>query len=495
MPLPTLEIIYARQSIEKKDSISIQTQIDLCEREVSGLGEVKVFSDKGFTGKNMNRPEFRKMMELIESGRVSRLIVYRLDRISRSVLNFANFIETLEEYGVSFVSVNEKFDTSAPLGRAMLYIVMVFAQLERETIAERVRDNYYARGKNGVWLGGPAPFGFVIIRADAGGRKVSALAPNADLELVRRIFDMYASSGMSLGAIAKELRGDVGGMWNNVKLARILHNPAYVRANADVYIYYKSKKCIIVNQVDDFDGVHGCGLYGKRDRGANKYRLTPDHVLAVAIHEGAIDSTIWLRCQAKLDGNMQIKNSGKGRHTWLTGYSKCGYCGYGMVARRFKEYQYLHCSGRQATNNCADKLATHHVKDVEAVVLAELREYVTRMQSAPPRDENPADSQEANRLKMELVKIEDEVDGILSRLSEANATLIEYINRRVVDLDARRTVLMERLNVLATAEKTPAQVPIVDWDNIDADVVKEIMRLFVNKVMIYNDRIEVVWKY
>ena len=86
---------------------------------------------------------------MCKSGRIEKVVVYRLDRISRSILDFADFINILESNRISFVSATEKFDTSTPMGRAMLYIIVVFAQLERETIAERVRDNYYARVKKG----------------------------------------------------------------------------------------------------------------------------------------------------------------------------------------------------------------------------------------------------------------------------------------------------------------------------------------------------------
>ena len=94
------------------------------------------------------------MMRDIRDGRIKRVIVYKLDRISRSILDFANMMEVFQEYNVEFVSCTEKFDTSTPIGRAMLNICIVFAQLERETIQKRVTDAYYARCKRGfIWVG------------------------------------------------------------------------------------------------------------------------------------------------------------------------------------------------------------------------------------------------------------------------------------------------------------------------------------------------------
>ena len=125
--------IYTRQSLDKKDSISIQSQFAFCEHETHGE-DYRKYSDKGFSGKNLNRPDFERLSEDIKNGMIKRVIVYKLDRISRSILDFSNLMQFFEKYGVEFVSTTEKFDTSTPVGRAMLNICIVFAQLERDTI-------------------------------------------------------------------------------------------------------------------------------------------------------------------------------------------------------------------------------------------------------------------------------------------------------------------------------------------------------------------------
>ena len=135
------DVIYARQSVDRKDSISIESQIDFCKYELKG-GSCRVFKDKGYSGKNTDRPEFQKLLGEIRKGKVRRVVVYKLDRIRRSILDFANMMELFQEYDVEFVSSTEKFDTSTPMGRAMLNICIVFAQLERETIQKRVTDAY-----------------------------------------------------------------------------------------------------------------------------------------------------------------------------------------------------------------------------------------------------------------------------------------------------------------------------------------------------------------
>ena len=153
--------IYARQSVEKEDSISIESQIEMCEYEARGEAYL-VYSDKGFSGKNTNRPEFQRMMSDIKSGRkgITKVIVYRLDRISRSILDFSTMMDTFSKMKVEFSSATERFDTSTPMGRAMLNICITFAQLERETTQQRVRDTYAARSQKGFYMGGKIPVGF-----------------------------------------------------------------------------------------------------------------------------------------------------------------------------------------------------------------------------------------------------------------------------------------------------------------------------------------------
>ena len=124
-----IDAIYARQSVDKKDSISIESQIEFCKYELKG-GNCKEYTDKGYSGKNTDRPKFQELVRDIKRGLIAKVIVYKLDRISRSILDFANMMELFQQYDVEFVSSTEKFDTSTPMGRAMLNICIVFAQLE-----------------------------------------------------------------------------------------------------------------------------------------------------------------------------------------------------------------------------------------------------------------------------------------------------------------------------------------------------------------------------
>ena len=483
--------VYARQSVDKKDSISIETQIEHCRREIS-VNDFEIYQDKGFSGKNTSRPDFKRLMDDVAAGKIARVIVYRLDRISRSLADFIEIYTVLKDNGVEFVSTIEKFDTATPMGRAMLYIIMVFAQLERETIAERVRDNYYARGKTGAWLGGPAPFGFDLSRVNHNGRSVPCLIPNKDIGIVKEIFAMYANSGASLGTIARSLANERGGMWNNIKLSRIIHNPCYVKSGVDVYHFYRSKNVIIVNPVDDFIAKYGCSLYGKRDRGENKWNALNDHVLSIAMHEGVIDESEWLKCQYKSSENQQIKNTGKGKHSWLTGLVKCGFCGHGMRILNSRGIKYLNCTGKY-NHTCDAENSPHYLEEVERAVSDAMISRVAGS-SARLQVKNNMDESERNGLKIELEKIDAQISNLVDSLASMGSSSARYVGERLEALDKLRA---ETADKLARSSPNPSNDLIPDlsgWQNFDMEQRRGFAKMMINRVQLFPNEIKIEWR-
>ncbi len=187
-----IDAIYARQSVDRKDSISIESQIEFCKYELRG-GNFKDYKDKGFSGKNTDRPRFQELMADIKRGLIRRVVVYKLDRISRSILDFATMMELFQQYNVEFVSSTEKFDTSTPMGRAMLNICIVFAQLERETIQKRVTDAYYSRCQRGFHMSGAALYGFKLEPTTIQGIRTKMMIPDPSAaNIAHLMFEMYA---------------------------------------------------------------------------------------------------------------------------------------------------------------------------------------------------------------------------------------------------------------------------------------------------------------
>ena len=129
--------LYARKSIERENSISCETQLEYCKSVIKPeeRSEKTVeFVDNGYSGGNVDRDGFQKMMREVEKGKISKIIVYRLDRISRSLSDFVNILNTLKEHNVEFISSQESFDTSSPYGEMIVKILMIFAEFERKSI-------------------------------------------------------------------------------------------------------------------------------------------------------------------------------------------------------------------------------------------------------------------------------------------------------------------------------------------------------------------------
>lgn len=191
--------IYSRKSKFTGKGESIENQIQLCMDYAKNLGitEFLIYEDEGFSGGSTNRPKFQEMLQDAKNKKFNYLICYRLDRISRNVSDFSTLIEELNKLDISFISIKEQFDTSTPMGRAMMYISSVFAQLERETIAERIKDNMYELARTGRWLGGTTPLGFTSTQItyydeNMAQRKMYQLEEDPkSMNTVKLIFDKY----------------------------------------------------------------------------------------------------------------------------------------------------------------------------------------------------------------------------------------------------------------------------------------------------------------
>ena len=484
-----MDAIYARQSVDKADSLSIQGQIDLCQKQASE--DYKVYQDKGYSGKNTNRPAFQRMMEDVEKGLIQKIIVYRLDRFSRSISDFGKLWDTLKKYRVEFVSINETFDTSTPMGRAMLNIIMVFAQLERETTAERVRDNYYQRVKLGSWPGGPAPFGFSNGRLkNEDGQAVPTLTANAYAEIVERIFQEYSQEDASLGSVARILNKEgipapKRATWDNVTLSRILHSPVYVRANAEVYLYYAGKGMNISNQLEDFDGLHAGILIGKRDRSAGKYQELKEQHLSLANHVGFVSADLWLTCQYKLDLNQQIGRKGRGKHTWLSGLMKCARCGYSIKVNRDGPKYYLVCSGRSNLGACDEKIRID-LRELEVSIESEMEQLLAQ---CPDVEDTMAQDQE---ISQKLMEIDRKIENLMDALAQGNSIAITYVNRTIAKLEKEREELLQQ-----RAKEKSAPRPNfhrLKFEPLDFEQKKLVAAQFIKEIRLSGDCAEVVWR-
>jgi site-specific DNA recombinase len=495
--------IYVRQSLDKKDSISIESQIEFCQKEFNDE-EYKVYTDKGYSGKDINRPAFTEMIRDIKSRLISKVIVYKLDRISRSVLDFSNIIDIFGKHGVDFISTKEKFDTSTPIGKAMLSIIMVFAELERSTIQMRIKDNYYARGRRGFFMGGTIPYGFTKVKTIINGIKTSTFEPEIDKQIIlENIYNLYAYTNKSLGQISddlnnKHIHASKGGKWDSSKISRMIRSPLYVKSDADVYMYYKNRGCIISNDINDFIGINGCYLYGKRESNERKYTNVTNHILSVGLHEGFVDSKTWLLCQYKLDSNKQIKNSGKGKHTWLSGIVKCDKCGYAVsvVKAGHGDKKYFSCRGRTNLKICDGFTKPIKVNEIENIVKLRL---LTKLETYENEyyENQEHDDINTNKIKLQLMDIDNKISNLLAQISEASGVTMKYINEKIDDLDRQKQKLLEeqKKSVLSSTKINSKELieKIKNWNILSDDERKEVAGIFISKVLVKEDSVRIQW--
>ena len=146
------------------------------------------YDDGGFSGGNIERPGLRRLMADIEAGKIDIVVVYKIDRLSRSLSDFAKMVEVFDQHKVSFSSVTQQINSATSMGRLMLNVLLSFAQFEREVIGERIRDKFAASRKRGMWMGGFVPMGY-----DVRDRKL--VVNDGEAATVRMIFERFAALG------------------------------------------------------------------------------------------------------------------------------------------------------------------------------------------------------------------------------------------------------------------------------------------------------------
>ena len=498
-----MDAFYARQSVDKKDSISTDSQIEFCKYELKG-GNCKEYIDKGYSGKNTDRPRFQQLVKDIEQGLISRVVVYKLDRISRSIIDFANMMELFTRYNVEFVSCTEKFDTSAPMGRAMLNICIVFAQLERETIQKRVSDAFYSRCQKGFHMAGKAPIGYKLEPTVIDGINTKKMVADPEVaEQVRLMFEMYAQPSTSFGDITRYF-AEQGIRFNGKEMQRstlscLLRNPVYAQADIDLYEFFKTQGADIVNDATDFTGLNGCYLYQGRDAAEKKNASIRDQILVIAPHEGLVSSDVWLACRKKLFNNSAFGSNRKAKNTWLSGKIKCGNCGAGlMCTNNPSRLQYFRCrihADRRSCKGCG-KL---RVDNVEASIYTEMCRVITDFRMIT--DSNPVKANpKLTALNVELAGVEAEIEKLIDTLTGANATLLSYANSKIEALDAKRQLIIETIaamsNIVVSHEQIrKISVYLENWDTISFDDRRFAVDGLIASIDATSEDVEISWKF
>jgi DNA invertase Pin-like site-specific DNA recombinase len=272
--------VYTRKSSEEgleQEFNSLDAQRESCEAYVASQraeGWLLVpdrYDDGGFSGGTLERPALRRLMADIEGGRVDVVVVYKIDRLSRSLMDFARLVEVFDRHGVTFVSVTQSFNTTTSMGRLTLNVLLSFAQFEREVIGERIRDKFLASRKKGMWMGGNIPLGYSLLN-----RKL--IVNGAEAALIRSLFERFAKIG-SATKLAQELIregavGKNGKQLDKGALYRLLNNRIYVGDAVHKGIAYPGEHEAIVSRAL-WDKVHAILKESPRTRSSKNRAQTP----------------------------------------------------------------------------------------------------------------------------------------------------------------------------------------------------------------------------
>ena len=391
------------------------------------------YDDGGWSGGNLDRPALARLLSDIEVGRVDCVVIYKLDRLSRSLLDFARLVETFDRHGVSLVSVTQPINTADSTGRLMLNILLSFAQFEREVIADRTRDKIHAARKRGKYTGGVPVLGYRLARNGSGGASHLEVDP-AEADMVRQIFRLYLKK-QSLSDVILELerRGwttkehrtktgrQMGGRpFSKSSLHHLLRNPIYV-------------------------GRH-------RLKGA----------VYDAEHDAIIDDVTWRRVQALLDGN-GTGRGGPNRNKYgylLRGLVRCAACDAAMTTSTSRKGQRVHryyaCSSAQKRGYWTCPCPSVSAQKLESVIVEQIRRVgqdralqreVLRQVQVASQAKRPALVGEQKRLGRKLGKVRASIRSLLDALAsgERGASL----SARITDLEQQAEKLERRLAEIA----------------------------------------------
>ncbi|NLH51013.1 MAG: recombinase family protein [Myxococcales bacterium] len=347
--------IYTRKSTEEgldQEFNSLDAQRESCESYIAsqrheGWREMPDrYDDGGFSGGTMERPALRRLLDDAQAGRFDMVVVYKVDRLSRSLLDFSRMIELFDNQGISFVSVTQSFNTNTSMGKLTLNLLLSFAQFEREIASERIRDKVAAMKRRGMYLGGVPPLGYDVDR-DAKKLVVS----ETEARLVRRIFKRYLALG-SATELARELNRDghttkewvtksgreiPGKPWNKSQVYRVLNNVHYL---GDI---------------------------------PHKGEVYPGEHIAI------IPRATWDAVKKMLASNTQSGASNPRTKTpaMLKGILKCGHCDTSMGAtfarKNGKTYRYYLCLQARKSGYDACPVRTLPAGDIEALVVQQVR--------------------------------------------------------------------------------------------------------------------------
>lgn len=524
--------IYSRKSKFTGKGESTHNQIEACKRKIAlTFGDVDldndiiVYEDEGYTGYNTNRPAFQQMLKDIKDNKIDTVVFYKLDRISRNVSDFSSLVNEFDNYDVSFLSATESIENVTPSGRAMMFMISVFAQLERDTIAERIKDNMLELAKTGRWLGGNTPTGFKSeqmenITVDGKKRKLFQLSPIDDeIRIIKMLFDkmleLKSQTKLETYTIQNDIKTKNGKAFSRWGLKNILMNPVYAIADQDTLAYFQGLGVDIYADEKDFNGSHGLMVYNKTEKKKNQVvrRDINDWIIAVGKHEGVIPGKEWVAIQNMLDRNSDMRyRKPSSSNALLSGILRCSHCGSFMRAklknktvspdgrRRFDYMCELKEKSRREKCNC------RNISGLEAddLVMAEIKKiampnsnFYQALKSLSANDfsKDSKNNEEIKTLRTMISKNELSINLLLDKIKYVDVSLLDDLSCEIKKLKQANIELEKQLKALTNInydeitdkETADLLINILDtyftsFDTLDLNTKRNMIKLLVSSI-------------
>ena len=483
--------IYTRKSTEKgleQEFNSLHAQREACEAYIASQrheGWVALsehYDDPGFSGGNIDRPGLKKLMRDIERGKIDCVAFYKLDRLSRSLLDFVKLAEFFNQHNVTFVSITQQFSSTTAMGRLILNILLSFAEFERAISAERVRDKIAAAKKKGKYLGGTPAYGY-----DVDYKNTKLVVNQEEAKLVRNVFKTFIETGSCL-EIARGLNTKgiptkswttkngsfhQGGPWNTQHVYRALNNRTYLG-----------------------ETVHHSASYPGE-------------------HEAIVSKSLWERVQGIFASGTARKKGQETREvkTLLRGIIRCGHCDKSMVGTYTRKknrvvYRYYACSSAIKNGYASCPVKSVPAGEIEKAVVGQLRALLQSPEVIAETFRAARDLQEH-----ELQTLRDEKADMEMRMVELRASASELVSadsdgdvgaKRFSELDddiqrTRCTLagVDERISALSEGLFTEQDVadalrnldPV--WDELFPSEQHRVLRSLVERVTVFPDGLDI----
>ncbi len=474
--------IYVRVSTQEqaREGYSIGEQIERLEKFAEAMGWTiyKIYTDAGFTGANTDRPALKELIQDVKDGKVEKVVVYKLDRLSRSQKDTLELIEGIFlKNNTEFVSMTENFDTSSPFGRAMIGILAVFAQLEREQIKERMTMGKDARAKEGKWKGGKCPIGYNFIDGELVVDEFTAMQ-------VRELFQVF-NDGMPLRTIErlfneKGYKNQYGVNWSTRQMRRTLDCKIYI------------------------------GLVKHKE---TWYKGTHEPIIDLETFEKAGEILHERQKKFKESG---IKAGISNQSTYLGGLLHCSHCGgryskYTTGSRQSGLYHNYGCYSRHKKvknmikdPNCKNKY--YRIDDLDDIILGEIKKLVLDPSYIHEVKENQqVTDEDSKKIKIIRDQIKD-IDSQISRFLDLYGIgryTVKQLDEKIIPLEEQKNKLNVQLEALEDDTESLSEEQTIEilntFDEViekgDFDEIRDLITSLIKRIDIDNEDITIFWKF